>query len=144
MGNIFKSVISEHMLRMNFVRTSCEIALRIMPQITFDTKLVLVQVMAWCGQATNHYLSQCWSISVSPYSVTRPQWVNHDLLREKCLWHSPTRVLTCISKYHLSWAVICVYMSLYEGEIKAPRTLKIDACDFDGDFEGCTCGSELK
>ena len=33
--------------------------------------------MAWCRQATSHYLSQCWPRSLSPYSVIRPQWVNH-------------------------------------------------------------------
>ena len=32
--------------------------------------------MAWCRQATSHYLSQCWPRSLSPYGVTRPQWVN--------------------------------------------------------------------
>ena len=32
--------------------------------------------MAWCRQAASHYLSQCWPWSMSPYSVTRPQWVN--------------------------------------------------------------------
>ena len=31
--------------------------------------------MAWCRQATSHYLSQCWPRSMSPYGVTRPQWV---------------------------------------------------------------------
>ena len=31
--------------------------------------------MAWCHQATSHYLSQCWPRSLSPYDVTRPQWV---------------------------------------------------------------------
>ena len=36
----------------------------------------LVKVMAWCRQATSHYLSQCWPSSMSPYGVTRPQWVN--------------------------------------------------------------------
>ena len=36
----------------------------------------LVQVMAWCHQATSHYLNQCWPRSMSPYGVTRPQWVN--------------------------------------------------------------------
>ena len=35
----------------------------------------LVQVMAWCRQATSHYLSQCWPRSLSPYGVTGPQWV---------------------------------------------------------------------
>ena len=38
---------------------------------------ILVQVKAWCRQATSHYLqSQCWPRSVSPYGLTRPQWVN--------------------------------------------------------------------
>ena len=32
--------------------------------------------MAWCRQATSHYLSQCWPRSMSPNGVTRPQWVN--------------------------------------------------------------------
>ena len=31
--------------------------------------------MAWCCQATSHYLSQCWPRSLSSYGVTRPQWV---------------------------------------------------------------------
>ena len=34
---------------------SCEIALRWMPENTFDDKSTLVQVMAWCHQATSHY-----------------------------------------------------------------------------------------
>ena len=40
-----------------------------------DNQSTLVQVMAWCRQATSHYLSQCWPRSLSPYGVTRPQWV---------------------------------------------------------------------
>ena len=40
-----------------------------------DDKSTLVQVMAWCRQATSHYLSQCWPSSLSPYGVTRPRWV---------------------------------------------------------------------
>ena len=39
-------------------------------------KSILVQVMTWCRQATSHYLSQCWPRSLSPYGVTRQQWVN--------------------------------------------------------------------
>ena len=41
-----------------------------------DDKSTLVQVMAWCRQATSHYLSQCWPRSLSLYGVTRPQRVN--------------------------------------------------------------------
>ena len=54
---------------------SYEIALRWMPQDLTDDKSTLVQVMA-SGQATSHYLSQCWPRSMSPYGVTRLQWVN--------------------------------------------------------------------
>ena len=38
-------------------------------------KSTLVQVMAWCHQATSHYLRQCWPMSLSSYGVTGPQWV---------------------------------------------------------------------
>ena len=41
-----------------------------------DDQPALVQVMAWCRQATSHYLSYCWPRSMSPYGITRPQWVN--------------------------------------------------------------------
>ena len=47
-----------------------------MPLDLTDDKSTLVQVMAWCRQATSHYLSQCWPRSLSPYGVTRLQWVN--------------------------------------------------------------------
>ena len=47
-----------------------------MPQDLTDDKSTLVQVMALCRQATSHYLNQCWHRSLSPYGVTRPQWVN--------------------------------------------------------------------
>ena len=32
--------------------------------------------MAWCRQATSHYLNQCWPRSPMPYGITRPEWVN--------------------------------------------------------------------
>ena len=55
--------------------TSCELALRWISLDLTDDKSTMVQVMAWCHQATSHYLSQCWPRSKSPYGVTRPQWV---------------------------------------------------------------------
>ena len=55
---------------------SCELALKWMWLNFTDDKSTLVQVMAWCRLATSHYLSQCWPKSLSPYGVTRPQWVN--------------------------------------------------------------------
>ena len=44
-----------------------------MPQNAFDWRLV--QVMAWCHQATSHYLNQCWWRSMSPYNITWLKWV---------------------------------------------------------------------
>ena len=61
---------------------SCKIALRWMPLDLTEDKSTLVQVMAWCHQATSHYLSQCWHRLMSPYGVTRPQWVNSSRLRD--------------------------------------------------------------
>ena len=41
---------------------SWEIALRWMPLNLADHKSKSIQVMAWCHQATSHYLSQCWPV----------------------------------------------------------------------------------
>ena len=38
-----------------------------------ENKSILVQVIAWCRQATSHYLSQCWPRSMSP------EWPHSDL-----------------------------------------------------------------
>ena len=48
-----------------FISTYYEIALRWMPQDFTDGESTLVQVMAWCHQATSHYLSQCWTRSMA-------------------------------------------------------------------------------
>ena len=40
--------------------TCCEIALGWMSLDLTDDKSTLVQVVAWCRQATSHYRSQCW------------------------------------------------------------------------------------
>ena len=49
---------------------SCKIVLRWMPLDLTDDKLTLVQVMAWCRQATSHYLSQCWLRDLCRYMVS--------------------------------------------------------------------------
>ena len=48
-----------------------------MPLDLTDDKSTLVQVMAWCRQATSQYLNQCWPRSPTPYGVTRPQGVKY-------------------------------------------------------------------
>ena len=61
--------------------------------------------MAWCPQATSHYLSQCWLKSLSPYGITRPQWVN-SLVSGRC-----GCIIECVIFKHnwvidISWYVI--------------------------------------
>ena len=68
----YKNVIFNLVLLIGIFRSSHDNALRWMPQDRTDNKSTLVQVMAWCRQATSHYLSQCWPRSLSPYDVTRP------------------------------------------------------------------------
>ena len=48
----------------------CEIVLRWLRLEHTDDKSTLVQVMAWCRQATSHYLNQCWPKS----HATWHQW----------------------------------------------------------------------
>ena len=71
----FKNVIFNLVLLIGIFRSSHDDILWWMPQELTDDQSTLVQVMAWCRQATSHYLSQCWLRSLSPYGVTRPQWV---------------------------------------------------------------------
>ena len=70
--------------------------------------------MAWCIQATSHYLSQWWPRSMSPYSVTRPEWVKLVIYLGDDLWccyhqqHPPGR---CIVLY-FEQLVMLLIMSL--------------------------------
>ena len=71
----FKNVIFNLALLIGIFKSSYDNILRWMPQDFTDDKSTLVQVMAWCRQATSHYLNQCWPRSPTPYGVTRLQWV---------------------------------------------------------------------
>ena len=72
----FRLAIFNQILGIHVWDISCEIApWRFSLDLTY-LKSTLVQVMAWCHQATSHYLNQCWPRSMSPYGVTMPQWVN--------------------------------------------------------------------
>ena len=84
-----------------------------MPLDLTGDKSTLVQVMAWCRQATSHYLSQCWPRSLSPYGVTRPQWVN-SLAPGDVIWHCGTestlaQVMACClmaPSHYLTWSYL--------------------------------------
>ena len=67
-GCDIKFLIFKLISRKDTLSITCEIALRWMSQI-----------MAWCSQATSHYLSPCWRRSTSPY---RPLWVKMVLVVE--------------------------------------------------------------
>ena len=75
-GSNFKIVIFEDILHIKLLCSAREIALMWMPQTIFDDKSTLIQIMAWSRQPTSHNLSQCWPRSISPYGITKPQWVN--------------------------------------------------------------------
>ena len=72
----FDSVIFKLMLWIENMIISCKIVLMWMQPIPVDDKSVLVQLISWCHQAPSHCPMQCWPRSVSPYGITRPQWVN--------------------------------------------------------------------
>ena len=76
----FRHIIFKQILVIDGGGISCEIALIWMSLDFTDDQSTLVQVMAWCRQATSHYLSQSWPRSLSPYGVTRPQWVKMHLI----------------------------------------------------------------
>ena len=74
-GSNFKSTILKCFIENSRLNTHWEIVLAWMPQNLTNEKSPLVQVMAWCRQATSHYLSRCWPRSMSSYGITRPHWV---------------------------------------------------------------------
>ena len=63
---IFKFIIQNSGMRITF---------RWMPHNLINEKSTLVQVMAWCSEATSHYLIQCWPNSLLLFCINRPQWV---------------------------------------------------------------------
>ena len=72
----FRQAIFKQILVFDGSGIYCEIAIIWLSLGFNDNQSTLVQAMAWCRQATSHYLSQCWPRYMSPNGVTRPQWVN--------------------------------------------------------------------
>ena len=73
-----------------------------------DDKSSLVQTMAWCHQATNHYLIQYWPRSTSPYDVTRPRWA-----RQKV--DSVDKGLTIVNGYQIHISQIDEWVQINNG-----------------------------
>ena len=107
----FRSVIFKLISVTDGWGISCKIALRSMPLDLTDDKSTLVQVMAWCRQATSHYLSQCWPRFMSPYDVTRPQCDNSLRLRQNGL-HFPDDIFKCIFLNENEWISIEISLKI--------------------------------
>ena len=63
------------------------ILLNIVPVGLIDNKSALLQVMAWCHQAADHYLNQWWPSSTIPFGITCSQWVNWLWPGDAIWWH---------------------------------------------------------
>ena len=76
---------------------SCEIILIWMSLSSTYHKSTLIPVMAWCRQATSHYLHHCWPRSKTPYGVIRPQWVKKESSNSNRanFWQNQFRSLLC-------------------------------------------------
>ena len=57
-----------------------DVAIKWVSQDLTDDKSILGQVRAWCLMAPSPYLNQCWPRSMTPYGITRPQWVKSSSL----------------------------------------------------------------
>ena len=79
----------------NGLRTSPEIAIKWIPHI-LNKKLALVYVMAWRRREIIYCLRQCWFRFISPYGVTRSQWVN-------TMWPRRQWLACLYSHIHLIW-----------------------------------------
>ena len=66
-GSNFKSVFVKLIIQNSSWGICCEITLGWLPQNLINEKSTLFPVMAWCHQATNHYLNQCRQRSILPY-----------------------------------------------------------------------------
>ena len=76
----------------------------------YKYKSTLVQVMAWWHQATSHYLSQCWPRFMSPYDITRLQWINLWQFNKLC----PSDAIIYLNWHcYRLWLVACLAPSHY-------------------------------
>ena len=74
-NEIYVLVICKLILMIGGWCVSCEIALTRMSFDLTNDKSALVQVMAWCRQATSQYLSRCWARSMPQIWRLYDKWV---------------------------------------------------------------------
>ena len=103
-------------------------------KILFYGESTLAQVMAWCHQASSHYLSRCWPRFMSAYSVTRPNWFN-TLRPRQNERHFADDILKCIFLNENVWIPIEISLKFVpKGPIdNIPALVKIMAWRRQGD-----------
>ena len=91
---------------------SCELTHRWLSLDLNDDKSTLVQVMVWCRLATSHCLNKCWPRPLSPYCVTRPQWVKNIWQNSKwnAWWKSCSICLTWLSVHSFVSSLVETYI----------------------------------
>ena len=90
---------------------SCDFTLVWLSQDLTDDKSTLALIMAWCRQATSHYLSQRWLRSTSPYGVTRPQWVKRATIKTMKLTSLQTVTMIHHEKYPIGMSKMACSVS---------------------------------
>ena len=115
----FKCVKFKHNLKIEILNIQVNITLEWMPEDFIGDKSTLVQVMAWCRQAASHCLNQWWPSLMSPYGVTRPQWVKHKILWNHsifCWRHYQILIWHILTSFDKTSPYLCmVFGSLYPG-----------------------------
>ena len=94
----FRRVIFQLILVIDGWSICCKIVLKWMQMDHIDGKSTLVPVMAWCHQATSHYLSQLW-----PDLCRHMASLGHNELNS---WTTSSFFLQ-ISLHVTSWVTIC-------------------------------------
>ena len=82
---------------------ACAIVMKLVsgePLDLADHKSTLIRVMAWCRQASSHYLNQCWPRFTTPNGITEPQAWHFQIPKEihifmKSFWFMTTK--------HIKW-----------------------------------------
>ena len=112
-----------------------------------DDQSTLVQVMAWCHQATSRYLIQYWPRSLTPYGVTRPQWVKSLWPSDAIWWCGTGSALTqvmacCLKALSITWNNVDLSSvrscGIHLKELLYPRPTKLE-----GGYTGFTLSVRL-
>ena len=117
----FIYVIFKRILMIDVWGISCEIALIWMSLDLTYVQSTLIQVMAWCRQATSHYLNQWWPRSLSPYGITRLQWdkgCKLIVLWKKYIWNINISMSLCkkdVTPVHYQWSYVFLALTHWYG-----------------------------